>query len=154
MTTSLQRAADVITQTAGWRTAVPDGDGVIRFALEGDLDFELLSPEGRTGVFRAALAPAPSEQTAQGEEELRRVASLAVACLKKRKSILSIAEGSLELHRTFPLSSENGYVIRELRDFLNDFAWWKKQLTGGPAPVKTSSDTFSFNLGSWFSGDL
>ena len=149
---TLQQTADMLIEAAGWKQARPDSDGVFRFSLDGDLDLELLSPEARTGILRADLGDAPGYD-ADGEDRLRRISSLAAGALKSRSSVLSIADGRLELHRTFALADvTQSSIASDVRDFLNDLSWWKAQMSGKSA-AKTSSDTFSFSFGSWFSGN-
>lgn len=46
----LQESVDALTAAAGWKKASPGADGVFRFRLEGDLDMEFFSPDGRTGI--------------------------------------------------------------------------------------------------------
>ena len=43
----LQESVDALTAAAGWKKASPGADGVFRFRLEGDLDMEFFSPDGR-----------------------------------------------------------------------------------------------------------
>ena len=62
----LQESVDALTAAAGWKKASPGADGVFRFRLEGDLDMEFFSPDGRTGILRADLGPLPAaEQVAE-----------------------------------------------------------------------------------------
>ncbi len=153
MTSPLQRSADIITRAAGWKEALPDDDGVFRFSLEGGLDFELLSPENRTGILLAVLGSAP-ENDGRSDETLQRLAQLSAGSLKKRRSTFSIGERGLELYRTFSLSEASEQSLpRTVRDFLNDLAWWKQQLsgTGSARPSGAQSSPFSFAFGDWFS---
>ena len=53
----LQESVNALTAAAGWKKASPGADGVFRFRLEGDLDMEFFSPDGRTGILRADLGP-------------------------------------------------------------------------------------------------
>lgn len=153
MATLLQQTADVITEAAGWKRAAPDERGVFHFSLEGGLDFDLFSPENRTAILFAGLGPAPDEATPQGEAELRRLASLAAGSLKKRRSVFGIGESGLELYLSFPLSeAPDRSPALEARDFLNDLAWWKKQLSGAAHQSGTSASPFSFAFGGWFPG--
>lgn len=148
---TLQQIADIIVSSAGWSPILPAENGAYRFSLEGDLDFELLSPENRTAILYADLGPAPS-RSADDEEQLRRLSSLAAGALKTRRTVFSIADERLELHLTFALADvTQDILLQDVRDFLNDLAWWKKQLNS-TAP-KTSSDTFSFGFGGWFPGN-
>ena len=149
MTPLLQNVADIITEAAGWKKALPDSDGVYRFFLEGGLEFDLLTPENKTGILRADLGNAPSGD-AQDDTELRRLARLAAGSLRKRRSIFSIAGSRMELYRTFRITGTAPQeIITETRDFLNDLAWWKRQISGNAGQEKLSP--FSFGSGSWFS---
>ena len=155
MALSLQQTADIITRAAGWKPALPDTDGIFRFSLEGGLDFELFSPESSTGIVLAVLDTAPDQNDPQSEALLQRLAALSAGCLKKRRSVFSLGEHGFELYRTFRLStiSEN-VLVSEVRDFLNDLAWWKRQISGsGPAAGAQSSSPFSFSFGNWLSAD-
>jgi hypothetical protein len=152
MPSKLQQIADIITNAAGWKRAEPDSEGVFRFSLEGGLDFSLLSPDNRTAVLLADLGPAPEAGTMNGNDKLKRLAALAAGTLKKRRSSFAIAGQRLELSRTFPMQSTSEREISLLvRDFLNDLAWWKAQISGSS---NSSSNTSSspFSMGSWFSG--
>ncbi|MBP3729943.1 MAG: type III secretion system chaperone, partial [Mailhella sp.] len=130
MNAFLEHTAQAIANAAGWKKPQPDSEGNFSFSLEGDLDFTLLSPDGKTGVFLARLAEAPDATSPQGSAELERIAALAAGVLRSRTSVVSISEQNiLELHHSFPLqkASEND-VLAHARDFINDFSWWKKQL--------------------------
>lgn len=150
MTSPLQQTADIITHAAGWRSAVPDADHVFRFSLEGGLDFELFSPENSTGVLFAELGTVPAQGDVQGEQLIQKVAALAAGCMKKRRSVISIGERGFELYRTFRLADVSEHtLLPEVRDFLNDLAWWKKQLSGNTSPASRPSP-FSFSFGGLF----
>ena len=122
MSTHLQGIADAITSAAGWKSASPDKGGVFRFSVENGLDFQLLTPEGRTAVLLADLGAAPAQGDTQGDEELKRLASVAAASLKKRRSSFAVAGSRLELSRTFPMLVEEREIRLIVRDFLNDLA--------------------------------
>ena len=152
MSSQLQQIADIITNAAGWKRAEPDSEGVFRFSLDGGLDFSLLTPENRTAVLLADLGNAPDPGTSEGNDRLKRLAALAAGSLKKRRSSFAIAGQRLELSRTFPIQEVPEHEISLLvRDFLNDLAWWKAQISGSS---NTSSNTSSspFSMGGWFSG--
>lgn len=155
MASKIQTIADIITEAAGWKHAEPDQAGAFSFSLDGGLNFSLFTPENRTAVLFADLGAAPEIGTQGGDEEFRRLSSVAAAALKKRFSIFSVDSGRMELHRMFPIDGwTEKDVILEVRDFLNDLAWWKQQLSGGGTQTSsfTSSPTFSFNMGGWFPG--
>jgi hypothetical protein len=88
----------------------------------------------------------------EGVDRLKRLAALAAGSLKTRRSSFAIAGQRLELSRSFPMQAASEREICLLvRDFLNDLAWWKAQISGSS---NTSSNTSSspFSMGGWFSG--
>ncbi len=148
MASPLQQTADILTRAAGWEPATPDEEGVFHFSLEGGLDFSLFSPENRTGILLSSLGKTPDS-----DEEIKRLAALAAGCLKKRRSVFSIGERGLELHRSFSLAeASEGFLVPEVRDFLNDLAWWKRQISGSGASTPKNTSPFSFPFGNWFPG--
>ena len=151
MNALLAQAAETLTKAAGWNPARADEKDVFHFSLENDLDFSLLSPDGRAGILLAALGPAPDAETPQGSAELERLATLAAGCLKKRSSVLSIADdNALELYRKVDLQAPST-LPDQVKDFLNDLAWWKRQIQNHGAPSAGASSPFSFSFNSWFS---
>ena len=156
MNALLQKAADAITRKAGWPPVQADGDGRCRFSLDGGLDFEMFTPDGRIGFFVSELGAAPDLSSAKAAEKLERIAALSAGVLKKRLSVLSISDSDkFELSRSFPLSeSSEQDVLTHAKEFLNDLAWWKKQMDSEKATAVGSSagSPFSFNMGSWFPG--
>lgn len=152
MAHQLQQIADTITNAAGWNRAEPDREGVFRFSLEDGLDFSLFTPDNRAAVLLADLGPAPEAGTIEGGDRLKRLAALAAGTLKVRRSSFAVAGQRLELSRIFPMqaASERDTPLL-VRDFLNDLAWWKAQISG---TANTSSNTSSspFSMGGWFSG--
>ena len=150
MSTRLQQLAETMTAAAGWKSPAPGDDGTFRFSLEGGLDFALLTPDNRTGIFLADLGEAPEKGSLPGDEETKRLASVAASSLKKRRSSFAVAGARLELSRTFSLQDISDRELTEIaRDFINDLAWWKAQVAN--AGVKSSSNTSSspFSFGSF-----
>lgn len=152
-----QQAADAITSAAGWRPARPNDDGVFRFRLEGDLEMDFFSPDGRTGIFRSTLATLP-DSDAEAEALLKTCAQRAVAACRKRKSIISIDAGRLQLHRVIRLDGLSPDMLGrvapdEARAFLNDLAWWQVQVgaksgqTAAPSPFSLSGFGGSWSPG-------
>ncbi len=145
----LQESADAITSAAGWKKASPDAVGVFRFRLEGELDMNLFSPDGRTGILHADLGPLPDGER-DADELLRKCASRAVAAARTRRTVFSVEEGRLSLHLLIPLDAAAVESMpRHAKDFLNDLAWWKKQVQGGAA---ASFSPFSFSGVQWSMG--
>lgn len=151
MSMTIQQAADAIASKAGWKPVSPDAEGQFRFSLEGGLDFSLFSPDGKTAILLAAAAKAPDIAQPGTEEELERVAALSAGALKSRESALGLSESNVfELSRTFSLTEcGEQEMFSAARDFLNDLAWWKRQLEGkkdsGASPASFSPFIFPMN---------
>lgn len=143
----LQESVDAVTAAAGWKKASPDAGGVFRFHLEGDLDMELFSPDGRTGILRADLGPLPaSEQDA--DALLRKCASRMVAASRTRRTVLSVDGDRLSLHLVVPLAENVIFMPQHAKDFLNDLAWWKGQVQdGGSSAFSFFSGMQAWNMG-------
>ena len=143
----LQESVDALTAAAGWKKASPGADGVFRFHLEGDLDMEFFSPDGRTGILRADLGPLPDvEQDA--DELLRKCASRVAAAARTRRTVLSVDNGRFSLHLVVPLAEGAALMPVYAKDFLNDLAWWKRQVQGGGA----SAFSFFSGMQGWNMG--
>lgn len=151
MTSPLQRSADIITQAAGWKNASPDSDGTFRFSLEGGLDFEMFSPENKTGILFAVIKEIQEGGVPLTDDELQRLGALAAGSLKKRCSICSLGKQGIELYKTFPLQETSEQtLITEVQSFLNDLAWWKQQWARqGTSASGTKSSPFSFSFDGW-----
>ena len=154
----LQESVDALTAAAGWKKASPgaDGvfrfrlegaDGVFRFRLEGDLDMEFFSPDGRTGILRADLGPLPAAEQ-DADDLLRKCASRMVAASRSRRTVLSVDEGRFSLHLVVPLAESVASMPGYAKDFLNDLAWWKRQVQGGGA----SAFSFFSGMQAWNMG--
>ena len=150
MNDALLHAAAALAEAAGWDVPQADAEGIFRFSLEGELEFSLFSPDGRTGILLGSLGQAPDCSTPQGAAELDRLAALSAGVLKDRLSVLSLSESDLlELHRSFPLHPADG-IKAHAKDFLNDLAWWKRQVQNHSSRPAADSSPFSFSFESWF----
>ena len=152
MTSPLQQSADIITRAAGWKKASPDTNGTFRFSLEGGLDFEMFSPENKTGILFAVIKEIQEGGASLTDDELQRLGALAAGSLKKRRSICSLGQQGIELYRTFPLQGTSDQtLLTEVQDFLNDLAWWKQQLARSGATPSSKTSPFSFSFDGWSS---
>ena len=142
-----QEAVDAVTGAAVWKKAAPGADGVFRVHLEGDWDMGFCSPDGRTGILRADLGPLPdAEQDA--DELLRKCASRVAAAARTRRTVLSVDNGRFSLHLVVPLAEGAALMPVYAKDFLNDLAWWKRQVQGGGA----SAFSFFSGMQAWNMG--
>ena len=151
MSDLLGEYAEKLARAAGWSQAVPDSEGRYRYFLDGGIDLDLFSPDGRTCILSADLGAGPEKGASGESEQLRRVAALAAACARDRRSTVCLAGNRIELYRRLALSRLTpDAFVREVRDFLNDEAWWKEALSGEPAP-RPSQSMFSINADGWLS---
>ena len=124
----LQEVVDAVTDAAGWRSAEPDAEGVYHFRLKGNLDMDMLSPDGRNCILRGDLGPIPDSDS-EAESLLRLCAGRVVGSCRKRRSVLSLQDDRLILYRLVRMDASNpGTVSREAEGFLNDLAWWQGQI--------------------------
>jgi hypothetical protein len=113
-----------LCRAAGWRRPEPEADGRQVFRLEGGLAWELVAPDERTVIFLADLGPWPEERPG---DVCRRAAAMAAASFRHRRSVLSVKDGRFRLHQAVNLGFRRAdEVPGRCADFLNDFAWWRK----------------------------
>ena len=129
----LQESVDALTAAAGWKKASPGADGVFRFRLEG--------------ILRADLGPLPAAEQ-DADDLLRKCASRMVAASRSRRTVLSVDEGRFSLHLVVPLAESVASMPGYAKDFLNDLAWWKRQVQGGGA----SAFSFFSGMQAWNMG--
>lgn len=148
---------------AGWKMPEPGADGTWRFHLQGDLDVMLFSPDGRSCVMAGEVRVLPAE----GPERsgiLAEAARRQVGACRVRPSVLAVeaadwtpsagADNSpddrLMLYRRVGLEagSEREFA-GQLRDFLNDLAWWR---AAGAEPAFSPSGPMPGMGGIWMGG--
>lgn len=143
----LQKVANAISKAAGWRIAVPDANGVVRFVMNDGLDMELFSLDDRTAVFRSEICQF-SPHAPDTAQLLQKAAHMAVGAMRNRGSVLSLADHRLMLHSTVSMDSPDALFSETAKDFLNDLVWWRTQLTETRTTAPASPFTMtSFSLG-------
>lgn len=143
----LQESVDALTAAAGWKKASPGADGVFRFRLEGDLDMEFFRLMGGRASCGPILARFPLRNQ-DADDLLRKCASRMVAASRSRRTVLSVDEGRFSLHLVVPLAESVASMPGYAKDFLNDLAWWKRQVQGGGA----SAFSFFSGMQAWNMG--
>lgn len=128
----MRTTAEAIASAAGWKPPVPVGQpgdatgGRYLFRLEGGLDMELLSPDGRMCILRGKVGDLPADENA-ANALLAECARRAVARARARGAVLTLEDGALVLFRQ--LSPEEAAspdeAPRKAGEFLNDLAWWR-----------------------------
>ncbi|MBQ4567162.1 MAG: hypothetical protein IJA79_03435 [Desulfovibrio sp.] len=132
----LQDAVAALAGQAGWRTPPQDADGAYRFSLADCPDLTLFSPDDRLCVMCAGLTALPAA-AAEREDLLRLVLQRQAGVCRKRASIPALekpgesllgnsAQGErIVLYRKVDLSAGQTVFTGAVRDFLNDYVWWK-----------------------------
>ncbi|MFQ9365841.1 MAG: hypothetical protein ACLR2P_10120, partial [Bilophila wadsworthia] len=82
------------------------------------------------------------------DDLLRKCASRMVAASRSRRTVLSVDEGRFSLHLVVPLAESVASMPGYAKDFLNDLAWWKRQVQGGGA----SAFSFFSGMQAWNMG--
>lgn len=145
--TLLQSALDAVTAAAGWKPAEPDASGVARFALQGDLAFDMSSPDGRVCILRAELCTLPGNES-EADSLLEKCAAQVVGVCRKRSSVLSLQGDRLVLSRLVPMNAATlaGLMPEQVQSFLNDLAWWQAQISGSRQPASPFSAPGGMNF--------
>lgn len=156
---SLDDKVRALAVTAGWKPPRPEQDGSYSFRLEDGLDLKLFSPDGRGCFLLADLISLP-EAGYERDGLLRKVAGRQAGICRERASVVAVerqedaaARGldgdRLILQSRVPLDAPQRQFADAVRDFLNDLAWWKKNL--GDSPREEASSMFSMS-GTFFGG--
>lgn len=127
-----------VSRAAGWKQPEPEAGGY-RFALQGDLTVSVYSPDGRSAVMRSTLISLSAPE-ADRADLLKRLAKQQAGACRVRASVLAVeeaeptdsgasSEDTCILFRHVPLDSADAFSL-QLRDFVNDLAWWKSSLAG------------------------
>ena len=157
-------AVRALASAAGWKEP-RSSNGLYRFHLEKELELALFSPDNRSCVMRGEVCVVPMELSAR-QELLESMARRQVGVCRRRASVLALEragtaprlgradEDALILFRHVPLAVGRAMDLRvPVRDFLNDFAWWKTAMSSNTS----ATSPFSFpGLGgsSFWSGGL
>lgn len=136
----MDEAARTLAASAGWKLPNPEKDGTYRFRLQGELDFDLFSPDGRVCIMRGEVASLPVDGSGR-EDALARAARMQVGVCRSRPSVLAVegpGRDRLVLYRQVRLETgRSDALVGEVRDFLNDFDWWRAAWGGGSGPAPT-----------------
>lgn len=137
----IKQIAETLCSHTGWKMPLPDKKNKICFLLEHDAQLTLFSPNGQDCIFIVTLSPLPHDS--QKNEYIQNVAQKAGGMYKKRKSVLSLTDGNVTLHRILKqpeLTKEN--ILQTAKDILNDADIWHTVLSGNKN--RTSPFSFSF----------
>lgn len=130
---------EVICSHAKWQKPLQKEQNFFSFLLENNAELSLFSPNGQDCIFIVTLSPVPEDS--QRDNFLQNLARKNAGMYKKRKSVLSVTNGKITLHRLLrrqELSSEN--ILQTAKDILNDADIWHTILSEN----KQQASPFSF----------
>lgn len=145
----MKNIIEIISRAAGWTEVPPDEEGGYHYFLEGGLDLDIRCPDDRCCVLSTVLEPAPSsDQPEAAREHWLRLGLAACAVMNAQGSILAKKGEEVVLYRRLDLDELNeAEIVDEVRDFLNDQAWWRRFLSQGEGSMPSA---FSTDFSMWF----
>lgn len=137
----IKKAAETLCSHTKWKMPLQKEQNRICFLLDNNAELSLVSPNGQDCIFIVMLSPVP--QDSQQDSYLQNLAHKAAGMYKKRKSVLSLTDGRITLHRILKqaeLTDEN--ILKTAKDILNDADIWHTVLSENKS--RTSPFSFSF----------
>lgn len=135
----INTVTEIIRSHAKWQKPVQKEPNFYSFLLENNAELSLFSPNGQDCIFTVTLSSVPENN--QKDIFLQNIARKNAGMYKKRKSILSVTDNKLTLHRLLKqheLSAEN--IIQTAKEILNDADIWHTVLSEN----KQQASPFSF----------
>ncbi len=123
----LQHVTDTIKNVTGWNEANIENAGIISFELEGDITLNIHCPGGEYVFLYSTLASLPEDEYLM-QEACHNLAKVTLGTCKKMRSSISISDNSIILSLDVSNVHESADIIMKAKIFLNELAWWKKQL--------------------------
>lgn len=142
----LQAVINTLCSHAKWKMPEQNAKGQYCFSLDKTAEFFIFSPNGQDCIFLVKIADIP-----QGNEEenfIQNIAAKAAGMYKKKKSIVSIQENTVYLHRIL-LKQDIGkeQILQTAKEILNDADIWHTALaqrSGQPSPFSFSMAGLKF----------
>lgn len=137
----LQTVINTLCSHAKWKMSQQNAQGKYCFFLDNNVEFSLFSPNGQDCIFLVKIAAVP--QGNEGENFIQNIAAKAAGMYKKKKSILSIQENTVYLHRIIlkqDMAEEQ--ILQTAKEILNDADIWHTALTQG----SSQRSPFSFSM--------
>lgn len=119
----LQEIANKISSHTNWKQKTPV-DNTVTFTLDDGLVLNIYSPEGSTIILHSTITELSGDDYSN-KQLMQKAGQLSVATVKTKKTIVAVKDNALILHRTVLQQNE---IIEDTKSFLNDLAWWKKNL--------------------------
>ncbi len=134
----LNKVIDILCNYTNWKTPHISSENITLFSLENNVELFLFATNTNDIVFYVQLMPLPQENPYQF---IYNIAQKSIGMYKIKKSILSISNNFLTLHRTLKNDQINQTnIINLTKEILNDADIWKNILS----KEQESSSSFSF----------
>lgn len=137
----LQTVINTLCSHAKWKMPQQNAKGQYCFFLDNNVEFSLFSPNGQDCIFLVKLADIPPGN--EGENFIQNIAAKAAGMYKKKKSIVSVQENTVYLHRILlkqDMSQEQ--ILQTAKEILNDADIWQTALAQG----SSQRSAFSFSM--------
>lgn len=137
----LQTVINTLCSHAKWKMPKQNAQGQYTFFLDNNVEFSLFSPNGQDCIFLVKIADIP--QGNEGENLIQNIAAKAAGMYKIKKSVVSVRDNAVYLHRLLLKQEINQErILPAAKEILNDADIWHTALTQG----SSQSSPFSFSM--------
>lgn len=137
----LQTVINTLCSHAKWKMPQQNAKGQYSFFLENNVEFSLFSPNGQDCIFLVKIADIPGGN--EGETFIQAIAHKAAGMYKIKKSIVSIQDNTVYLHRLlFKQESAEEQILQTAKEILNDADVWHTALSQN----SSHHSPFSFSM--------
>jgi hypothetical protein len=137
----LQTVINTLCSHAKWKMPQQNTQGQYTFFLDNNVEFSLFSPNGQDCIFLVKIADIPHGN--EGESFIQNIAAKAAGMYKIKKSIVSIRDNAVYLHRLVLKQEINQErILQTAKEILNDADIWHTALTHG----SSQNSPFSFSM--------
>lgn len=137
----LQTVINTLCSHAKWKMPQQNPKGQYCFFLDNNVEFSLFSPNGQDCIFLVKVAAVP--QGNEGENFIQNIAAKAAGMYKKKKSIISVQDNTVYLHRILSKKDiTQEQILLTAKEILNDADIWHTAL----AQNSSQSSPFSFSM--------
>lgn len=137
----LQTVINTLCSHAKWKMPQQNARGQYSFFLENNAEFSLFSPNGQDCVFLVKVADIP--QGNESDTFIQTIAQKAAGMYKLKKSIVSIQDNAVYLHRLlFRQDIAEEQILQTAKEILNDADVWHTAL----AQNSSQHSPFSFSM--------
>lgn len=137
----LQTVINTLCSHAKWKMPQQNARGQYTFFLENNVEFSLFSPNGQDCIFLVKITDIPGGN--EGNTFVQNIARKAAGMYKRKKSIVSIQDNAVYLHRLLlrqDIAEEQ--ILLTAKKILNDADIWHNALS----QTGSQQSPFSFSM--------